>query len=136
MTETACVFCDSDGGDVIAESGDIRVVLAEEPGYPGFLRVIWKDHVKEMTDLKDEDAARLMRHVLAAERTLREVLSPDKVNLASLGNMVPHLHWHVIPRFADDPTFPAPSFCPPVRTSTRTGPPDMLVALRKAWRAP
>jgi len=110
------------------------VILADEPGYPGFLRVIWKDHVKEMTDLDDDDAARLMRYVFAAERTLRIVLSPDKVNLASLGNMVPHLHWHVIPRFADDPAFPAPSFCPPVRSSSRPAPPNLLAALRSAWK--
>jgi diadenosine tetraphosphate (Ap4A) HIT family hydrolase len=35
-------------------------------------------------------------------------MAPDKINLASLGNVVPHLHWHVIPRFADDPHFPNP----------------------------
>jgi diadenosine tetraphosphate (Ap4A) HIT family hydrolase len=50
----------------------------------------------------------LMRVVFAAEAALREVMQPDKVNLASLGNVVPHLHWHVIPRFADDPHFPNP----------------------------
>lgn len=85
-----------------------RVVLADEPDYPGFLRVILNAHVKEMTDRPAADQQALMRVVFAAEAALREVMQPDKINLASLGNVVPHLHWHVIPRFADDPHFPNP----------------------------
>ena len=46
--------------------------------------------------------------VLATERALRMIVEPDKINLASLGNLVPHLHWHVIPRWRDDSHFPAP----------------------------
>jgi diadenosine tetraphosphate (Ap4A) HIT family hydrolase len=83
-----------------------RVVLADEPDYPGFLRVILHAHVKEMTDLPAADQQALMRVAFAAEAALREVMAPDKVNLASLGNVVPHLHWHVIPRFSNDPHFP------------------------------
>ena len=85
-----------------------RVVLADEPDYPGFLRVILNAHAKEMTDLSAADQTALMQVVFAAEAALREVMQPDKINLASLGNVVPHLHWHVIPRFADDPHFPNP----------------------------
>ena len=85
-----------------------RVVLADEPDYPGFLRVILNAHVKEMTGLPAADRQALMRVVFAAEAALREVMAPDKVNLASLGNVVPHLHWHVIPRWRDDRHFPEP----------------------------
>ena len=49
-----------------------------------------------------------MRVVFELEAGLRDWLRPHKVNLASLGNLVPHLHWHVIPRFRDDPHFPNP----------------------------
>jgi diadenosine tetraphosphate (Ap4A) HIT family hydrolase len=49
-----------------------------------------------------------MASVLIVERVLREQLAPDKVNLASLGNVVPHLHWHVIARFEADSHFPQP----------------------------
>ncbi|MBP7641072.1 MAG: HIT domain-containing protein, partial [Thauera sp.] len=44
--------------------------------------------------------------VMATEAALRNLLDPDKINLASFGNMVPHLHWHVIPRYRDDRHFP------------------------------
>jgi diadenosine tetraphosphate (Ap4A) HIT family hydrolase len=68
-----------------------------------------------MTDLEEPERTRLMRAVFATERALRETLAPDKVNLASLGNAVPHVHWHVIPRFRDDRHFPAPVWAAPAR---------------------
>ena len=104
----SCALCDTPGGVLLWQDDSCRVVRADEPDYAGFLRVILNAHVKEMTDLPVADQASLMRVVLAAEAALREVMAPDKVNLASLGNVVPHLHWHVIPRYADDPHFPNP----------------------------
>lgn len=105
---TACPLCDTPGGTILWQDDFCRVVLADEPDYPGFLRVILNAHVKEMSDLASADQRRLLDVVLATEAALREVMTPDKINLASLGNVVPHLHWHVIPRFADDPHFPNP----------------------------
>ena len=85
-----------------------RVVRAEVDGYPGFLRVVLSRHVAEMTDLDPTERDRMMHVVFGVERVLREMYRPDKVNLASFGNQVPHLHWHVVPRFRDDPHFPEP----------------------------
>jgi diadenosine tetraphosphate (Ap4A) HIT family hydrolase len=85
-----------------------RVVRAEVDGYPGFLRVVLSRHVAEMTDLDPTERDRMMHVVFGVERVLREMYRPDKVNLASFGNQVPHLHWHVIPRFRGDPHFPEP----------------------------
>ena len=101
-----CVFCTSDGGEVIWRSDLCRVVVAVEPNYPGFLRVVLNAHVKEMTDLAASDRVEIMRVVFAAEAALRQVMRPDKINLATLGNRVTHIHWHVIPRYTDDPHFP------------------------------
>jgi diadenosine tetraphosphate (Ap4A) HIT family hydrolase len=61
-----------------------------------------------MTDLPAANRAHLMHVVYAVESALRARLTPAKMNLASLGNASPHLHWHVIPRFADDTHFPHP----------------------------
>ncbi len=86
-----------------------RVVLVEDtPGYPGFCRVILNRHAREMTDLDRHERDRLMSAVWKTEQAVRDVLRPDKINLASLGNVVPHLHWHVVPRFRHDPHFPNP----------------------------
>ena len=54
---------------------------------------------------------------MVVEQCLREHLSPAKINLAALGNMVPHLHWHVIARFADDTHFPGSVWAPVQRES-------------------
>jgi diadenosine tetraphosphate (Ap4A) HIT family hydrolase len=61
-----------------------------------------------MTDLAESDRAHLMQIVFRVEQILREIMHPEKINLASLGNQVPHVHWHIIPRFTDDAHFPDP----------------------------
>lgn len=95
--------------------GFCRIVLIDDPDYPGFCRVVLERHVKEMTDLAPAERTRLMNAVFATEAALRELLSPRKVNLASLGNAVPHLHWHVVPRHGDDRHFPKPIWAEPSR---------------------
>ena len=105
----SCPLCDKPGGEVLWQDDFCRVVLVTDtPDYPGFCRVILNHHVKEMTDLAPQDRARLMDMVWKTEQALRSVMHPDKINIASLGNVVPHLHWHVIPRFLRDRHFPNP----------------------------
>jgi diadenosine tetraphosphate (Ap4A) HIT family hydrolase len=108
MKQPGCELCEADGGRLVLSNEYLRVVLVDEPDFPGFARVIWNDHVREMSDLAAGQQQRLMQTVFAVERAQRAVLAPAKVNLASLGNVTPHLHWHVIPRFADDSHFPQP----------------------------
>ena len=101
-----CELCSQDGGEVLWQDAACRVVLVADPDYAGYCRVIWDAHVGEMTDLAGAERQHCMRVVCAAEQALRTVLKPHKINLASFGNLTPHLHWHVIPRFEDDPHFP------------------------------
>lgn len=102
-----CELCDT-SGNILWQDALCRVILVDDAHYPGFCRVILNRHVKEMTDLPEAERSRVMAVVFATEAAVRKVLDPDKINLASLGNMVPHVHWHVIPRFADDRHFPNP----------------------------
>lgn len=106
MTTANCPLCRGSDEDILWKNDRCRVILAREPDHPAFCRVIWQAHVREMTDLSPADREYLMRVVFSVEDALRAVARPDKINLASLGNMVPHLHWHVIARFADDAHFP------------------------------
>ena len=106
LTVASCELCDSAGGEILWQDELCRVVLVEERDYPGFCRVILKRHVSEMTDLDAATRHTLMRVVFAVEQALRQLIQPEKINLASLGNRVAHLHWHVIARFADDKHFP------------------------------
>lgn len=126
-----CALCDGDGGAVLWRDDLCRVVRAEVDGYPGFLRVVLGRHVAEMTDLASGERDRLMTVVFAAERALRELYRPDKMNLASFGNQVPHMHWHVIPRFRDDPHFPEPAWGAPQRAGvTRSAVTDARLGAR------
>jgi diadenosine tetraphosphate (Ap4A) HIT family hydrolase len=117
----ACEFCDSPGGAVLWQNDLCRVVRVDEPDYPGFVRVILKRHAREMTDLEPAERDALMAVVFAVEAAVRETMRPDKMNLASLGNMTPHVHWHVIPRYADDRHFPGPVWAR--RSASAPGPP-------------
>ena len=116
-----CELCESEGGALVWRGEQCRVVHVAEPGYAGYCRVIWNAHVAEMSDLTDTERARIMRVVIALEAALRELLHPAKINLASLGNITPHLHWHVIARFPDDPHFPNAVWSPAVRDARGTG---------------
>jgi len=105
-----CILCKEElkpeEGQLIWRGDDCRVILVNDPDLPGFCRVIWNRHVAEMTDLSYGEREHLMTLVFAVEEAIRHVMHPDKVNVASLGNMVPHLHWHVIPRYKDDVFYP------------------------------
>jgi diadenosine tetraphosphate (Ap4A) HIT family hydrolase len=103
-----CPLCQPQGETVLWQDAQLRVILVNDADYPAFCRVIWNAHAKEMTDLPESDQIRVLHTVLVVETVLRDLLHPDKINIASLGNQVPHLHWHVIPRFFDDAHFPDP----------------------------
>ena len=113
-----CELCESPGGEVLHQGTQFRVVLVDDALYPGFCRVIWHDHVKEVTDLNELDRMLLMDVLWQVEHVVREVMQPEKINLASFGNMVPHLHWHVMPRYTDDAHFPSPVWAEARRPSS------------------
>lgn len=117
MRET-CPLCAESGGKTLWQNQTCRIVLVDDSSFPGFCRVIWNDHVSEMSDLSLPDSMRLMAIVFKLETVVREVTGADKINLASLGNLVPHLHWHVIPRWHDDSHFPLPIWANAVRKSS------------------
>jgi len=123
------------GGTLLWQDASCRVVLVEETGYPGFCRVIWQQHVKEMTDLSATKREHLMTTVFAVEAAIREAMRPDKINLASLGNMTPHLHWHVIPRYTGDKHFPQPVWGAAQREGTSSPPFDWQARLVECVRS-
>ena len=112
---THCPLCEAEGGSLVWRGEHLRVIRADEAGFPAFYRVVWNAHVAEFSDLNAADRQHCMEVVATVEQALREHLQPAKINLAALGNMVPHLHWHVIARFDWDSHFPAPVWAAPLR---------------------
>lgn len=103
-----CLLCNEDGGKILVKNKLFRIILANEPDYPGFIRIIANDHYTEMTDLDPADQLTIMTAVLQIESIVRKLYQPDKINLASFGNVVPHVHWHIIPRYLNDKHYPNP----------------------------
>ncbi len=101
-----CLLCREHTGVPVWRDANWRVIRAEDADFPAFYRVIARHHVAEFSALLAPERQRCMNLVCAIERVLIEHLQPTKINLAALGNMVPHLHWHVIARFDWDSHFP------------------------------
>jgi diadenosine tetraphosphate (Ap4A) HIT family hydrolase len=128
----SCELCQHVGGIILHQDQLLRVVLVDDADYPGFCRIILSRHIKEMSDLEPSERLQVFDWLIRVEQALRTVMQPDKINLASLGNMVPHVHWHVIPRFSDDAHFPSPIWAAPRRKSSRRAPPDLAERLQTA----
>ena len=94
-TEHGARILASDVSDAYLQRADIQ---------RGYAVVVWRGrHVAEPTELSDEEAAAYWREVLRVGRAIERHLSPVKLNYDTLGNSLPHLHTHVVPRYADDP---------------------------------
>ncbi|MGO3714342.1 HIT family protein [Alcaligenes aquatilis] len=117
MSSTACPLCALKPDQLLWSGTGLQVLAVSDSPFPGYTRVIWQDHVAEMTDLSEAQRQHLMAAVYVVEQTQREQLGVTKINLAQFGNQVPHLHWHIIPRWTDDPFFPDSAWSPaPART--------------------
>ncbi len=87
----------------IADCGLAVAYLHEDQFFPGWSVLVLKRHATELFELSREERARLTEEVTTLARALATAFAARKVNYALLGNLLPHVHWHVIPRLADDP---------------------------------
>jgi diadenosine tetraphosphate (Ap4A) HIT family hydrolase len=105
---SACPLCEDVGGSLIWRDAEWRVVRVPDPDFPAYYRLISEAHVVELSDLAPPARVRCLELMCVVEHVVRTRLAPSKINLAALGNRVPHLHWHVIARFDWDSHFPNP----------------------------
>ncbi|MEZ5534792.1 MAG: HIT domain-containing protein [Thiolinea sp.] len=85
-----------------------RILLSNDSRYPWFILVPRRENITEIHQLDDTDRNQLWRESNWFSRQLDALYSPDKLNIAALGNMVPQLHIHHIVRFKTDDAWPAP----------------------------
>jgi len=84
----------------IAKLGVSTLYLKRDQAYPGFCLLIYdRRHVNGIDDLASDEHAAMVADLYRAARAIRAAVQPDQMNYASLGNGIPHLHWHIIPRF-------------------------------------
>lgn len=129
-----CPLCMNTEGHSVFEDDLLRVIEVPDAELPGSLRVIWKAHVQEFTDLTPEQRSHCMQVVCRAEQQIRDEFNPDKINLASFGNLVPHLHWHIMARWKTDPWWPQPTWAPRRDLQTLPTPPQIKGASKgQTW---
>ena len=106
MSAVDCRACRSDwppADAFIADCGPARAFLHEDQFFPGWTLVIMKRHAVELYELDREERAALIEAVTEVARALAAVYDAVKMNYELLGNLLPHIHWHLVPRRADDP---------------------------------
>ena len=100
--------------DFVATLSESHVTLADEQAYRGYCILLLKDHHDHVDELPLERQSRLWEDVVRVAQAVRRELGPVRLNYACLGNFVTHVHWHVIPRYADDPEPQHPIWVRPV----------------------
>jgi diadenosine tetraphosphate (Ap4A) HIT family hydrolase len=138
----ACPGCDritlSKAGrnpDFVAELSESVVTLADEQAYRGYCILYLKDHEEDLTALSFDRQGRLWDDVARVAAALRRQLAPERINYACLGNMLRHIHWHVTPRYADDPEPQHPIWVRPLAERRLVLPGAERVELVKRLRA-
>jgi diadenosine tetraphosphate (Ap4A) HIT family hydrolase len=91
------------GDHRVADLGACVVYLHDDQFFRGWTVLVLKRHATELFELAAADRARLVDEVAAVAAALTRVHGAVKINYALLGNQLPHIHWHVIPRLGDDP---------------------------------
>jgi diadenosine tetraphosphate (Ap4A) HIT family hydrolase len=104
-TET-CTKLPASRADWIGELRVGRLFLNTDQRYPGYCILVARRHVVEITELDPGESEAWWRDIQHAARAVQAAVAPGKLNIAMLGNLVPHLHCHVIPRHAGDDTWP------------------------------
>lgn len=112
-----CILCEriqksSDGEYplVVKELKHSFLLLGEHQFYPGYSVLVSKKHYREMTDIPVMERNELFDEMMLAHQAIQNVFAPKKMNLCSLGNVVDHVHWHLFPRYEDEPHFKNPPF--------------------------
>jgi diadenosine tetraphosphate (Ap4A) HIT family hydrolase len=113
---TTCQMCrrwDDDADLRITELEHSYLVLNRDQFFPGYTLLFTKQHATELFQLDRTVRSGLMEEVSRAAEALFRVFQPDKINYELLGNMVPHIHWHLVPRHSSEPLWPRPIWSEP-----------------------
>ena len=111
ITNTDCQMChrwQKEPDLQIIELPHSFVTLNRDQFFPGYTLLFTKDHVTELFHLERKVRSSLMDEVSSVAEALYGIYKPAKINYELLGNMVPHIHWHIVPRFSSEPLWPRP----------------------------
>lgn len=112
-TCSMCMKWNDEPGLRITELEHCYVLLNRDQFFTGYTLVVTKEHVTELFHLDKKTREAVIEEVNLVAATLYKLFRPAKINYELLGNMVPHMHWHIIPRFIDDKLWPRPVWAEP-----------------------
>lgn len=118
MSETAlsCTMChrwDADADLQIVEFKHSYLILNRDQFFPGYCLLFAKQHVTELFHLEQGVRQGMLEEVSSTAAVLAQLFKADKINYELLGNMVPHIHWHLVPRYTTDQLWPRPIWSEP-----------------------
>jgi diadenosine tetraphosphate (Ap4A) HIT family hydrolase len=108
-----CCRWDADPDLRIMELPHSYVILNRDQYFPGYTLLFTKRHATELFHLDRTMRTALMEEVSSVAEALFSIYTPAKINYELLGNMVPHIHWHIVPRFTSEPLWPRPIWAEP-----------------------
>ena len=114
--QTGCPMCsrwDAHADLRIVEFEYCYLTLNRDQFFPGYCLLFSKQHVTELFDLDLKTRQGMMEEVSRTAAALAALFKPDKINYELLGNMVPHIHWHLVPRFSSESLWPRPIWSEP-----------------------
>lgn len=108
--ENTCFYCEKDQRlkDLMIEVCQLNastVYLFKEQSYKGRCVVAYKDHVNELFELEDADLELYMKDVKKVAAAIKKAFSPNKINYGAYSDKLPHLHFHIVPKYEDGHTW-------------------------------
>lgn len=106
MSDPSCKACERawpSPDQFIADLGLTKLYLHDDQFFPGWTVAVFQRHATELFQLAPTERYQLIEEVTLAAKTLAEAFDAKKINYELLGNQLPHIHWHLIPRLATDP---------------------------------
>ena len=110
MHQPGCLFCEKlttpDGlpeSEVVWRFPRSVALLGAWQFYDGYCLLVSRTHAAELSELADAERRAYLDEMCALARAIQRCHRPVKLNYELLGNQVPHLHWHLFPRYAHDP---------------------------------
>jgi diadenosine tetraphosphate (Ap4A) HIT family hydrolase len=107
--EMNCILCDkieaikkNEFKFIIQEFKNSYWILGDHQFFKGYSQIILKDHIRDLFELSESKQIELYQELMLAEKASRLFLNPWKMNLSLYGNAVPHIHWHLFPRYQEE----------------------------------
>lgn len=109
------------------------VVLGDHQLYKGYTLLLSKKHTNELHKLKSSERSQFLEDMALVSEAVYKVFKPRKLNYELLGNTDSHLHWHIVPRYKDDPKSDVPIWVIPyaIRSSDKTIPKESEIKVLK-----